>query len=175
MKQVLDFLNKAGVFYLATTESNRPEALPAGWRHPRVHHRRRRKGGCSDAQAIRQHHMHHWCGLEGEQPRVRPIGFVMEHEGKLAFCTANDKDMYRQLVANPKVEVCCYDGEGNTLRICGKAVFATTAETQQKALELMPALKTLYSAGDGVFEVYYLDEAKAVCSNVNGEKQELPL
>ncbi len=131
MQQVLDLLNKAGVYYLATAE--------------------------------------------GDQPRVRPIGFVMECGGKLAFCTGNKKAMCKQLAANPKVEICAYDGQGNMLRICGEAIFATSAETQQKALDVMPALKNLYSVGDGVFEIFYLDKAKAVCSNMSGETQELPL
>ncbi len=130
MKQVLDFLNKVGVYYLATTD--------------------------------------------GDQPRVRPIGFVMECGGKLAFCTGNNKSMCKQLMASPKMEICCYDGE-NTLRICGKAVFDTSEETQQKALEVMSTLKNAYSVGDGIFEIYYLDEAKAVCSNMSGKTQELPI
>lgn len=83
--------------------------------------------------------------------------------------------MCRQLAANPKVEIACYDGEGNTLRICGNAVFATSEETQKRALEVMPSLSGAYSVGDGVFEIYYLDEAKAVCSNMSGESQEIPL
>ena len=41
MKEVLNFLNKVGVYYLATEE--------------------------------------------GDQPRVRPLGFVMEWQGKLTF------------------------------------------------------------------------------------------
>ncbi len=131
MQQVLDFLNKAGVYYLATTE--------------------------------------------GDQPRVRPIGFVMECGGKLAFCTGNKKAMCKQLAWNPKVEICAYDGQGNTLRISGKAVFATSPETQQKALDTMPALANIYSVGDGVFEIFYLDGAKAVCSSMTGETKELPL
>ncbi len=131
MQQVLDFLSKAGVFYLATTD--------------------------------------------GDQPRVRPLGFVMECGGKLAFCTGNKKPMCKQMAANPKVEICAYDGAGNTLRICGKAVFATTEDTQRKALEVMPNLKNLYSVGDGVFEIFYIDEGKAICSSMSGKAQELPL
>ena len=131
MKEVLDFLNKVGVYYLATAEDG--------------------------------------------QPHVRPIGFVMDCCGKLTFQTCNQKAMCKQLAANPKVEIACYDGEGNTLRICGKAVFATSEETQQKALEVMPTLKNQYSVGDGLFEIYYLDEAKAICSNMNGDCQELEI
>lgn len=131
MQQVLDFLSKAGTFFLATTE--------------------------------------------GDQPHVRPIGFVMDCGGKLTFMTDNRKRMCAQLSANPKVEICCYDGQGNTLRICGKAVFATSNEAQQKALEVMPALAGGYAVGDGVFEIYYLDDAKAVCTSMSGETQELPV
>ncbi len=131
MNQVIDFLNKAGVFYLATTD--------------------------------------------GGQPRVRPMGFVMECEGKLAFCTGNKKAMYEQLKANPKIEICAYDGQGNTLRICGEAAFITTNETQQKALDTMPNLSGLYSVGDGNFEIFNLNNAKAVCSAMSGETRELPL
>ena len=128
MKEVLDFLNQAGVYYLAT--------------------------------------------VEGDQPRVRPIGFVMEYDGKLMFSTSNQKAMYRQLIANPKVEIACYDGAGKTLRISGKAVFATSDATQAQALELMPMLKNMYSVGDGLLEIYYLEEAKAICVDMSGNSQE---
>jgi len=108
---------------------------------------------------------------EGDQPHVRPMGFVMDHDGKLAFCTSNQKSMYKQLVANPKVEICCVDAKYNTLRICGKAVFCTTAETQRKALEIMPALANMYAVGDGKFEIFYLDNIQAVCQTMSGEKK----
>lgn len=131
MKEVLDFLKKAKVFYLAT--------------------------------------------VDGDQPHVRPVGFVMDCGGKLAFCTSNEKAMCKQMAANPKVEIAACDSDGNTLRICGKAVFATTPETQKKALEVMPSLGTMYAVGDGKFEIFYLDEAKAVCSTMSGEKKELSI
>lgn len=111
----------------------------------------------------------------GDQPHVRPLGFVMEYEEKLAFCTSNQKDMCKQLAANPKVEICCVDGNYNTLRICGKAVFCTSEETQRKALELMPYLSKLYSVGDGKFELFYLEDASAVCQSMSGEKKVLTI
>lgn len=110
-----------------------------------------------------------------DQPHVRAMGFVMDCKGKLAFCTSNQKDMYKQLVANPKVEICCVDAKYNTLRLCGKAVFCTTAETQRKALEVMPALANMYAVGDGKFEIFYLDNAQAVCQTMSGEKKILTI
>ncbi len=111
----------------------------------------------------------------GDQPHVRPMGFVMEYDGKLAFCTSNQKDMCKQLVANPNVEICCVAANYNTLRICGKAVFCTTEETQRKALEVMPALGKMYAVGDGKFEIFCLDNAQAVCQTMSGEKQILEI
>ncbi len=131
MKEVLEFLQKARVFYLATAENN--------------------------------------------VPHVRPMGFVMECGGKVAFMTDNTMALCKQLAANPQVEICAIDEKFNTLRICGTVKFATTPETQKKVLEVMPDLAKSYSAGDGKLEVFYLDEGKAVCSSMAGEKQELSL
>lgn len=131
MKEVLDFLTRNKVFYLATTA--------------------------------------------GERPHVRPMGFVMEYDGKLAFCTSNQKDMFKQLTTNPNMEICCVDANLDTLRICGKAVFCTTEATQQKALEVMPVLSNMYAVGDGKFEIFYLDNAQAVCQTMSGEKRVLAI
>ncbi|MGF6907285.1 pyridoxamine 5'-phosphate oxidase family protein [Fusobacterium sp. PH5-44] len=131
MDEILKFLNKAGIFYLATTHGN--------------------------------------------QPHVRPLGFVMEYDGKLMFCTSNNKNMYKQLVANPNAELSCVDSDNNTLRITGKVVFATSRDTQQKALETMPMLSKMYSVGDGKFEIFYFDHAKAICSTMTGQARELHL
>jgi uncharacterized pyridoxamine 5'-phosphate oxidase family protein len=129
MKEVLDFLTKASVFYLAT--------------------------------------------VDGDVPHVRPLGFAMEYGGKLTFCTSNQKEMYKQLKANPKAEISAVDSDMNTLRISGKAVFATSDESQRKALEAMPILGGMYAVGDNKFEIFYLDEAKAVWSSMKGETKEL--
>ncbi|SEP24687.1 pyridoxamine 5'-phosphate oxidase family protein [Propionispora vibrioides] len=106
-----------------------------------------------------------------DQPHVRPMGFVMEYDGKLTFCTSNQKDMYKQLVDNSKVEICCVGANYDTLRICGKAVLCTTEGTQRKALEVMPALGKMYAVGDGKFELFCLNEVQAVCQTMSGEKK----
>ena len=131
MNEILEFLRKAGVFYLATNDGN--------------------------------------------QPHVRPLGFVMEHEGKLAFCTSNEKSMYRQMAANPNVEICCINADYVTLRITGVVVFATSEETQRKVLEAMPSLSGLYAVGDGKFEIFLLREGQAVIAGMGGDKRVLDL
>jgi uncharacterized pyridoxamine 5'-phosphate oxidase family protein len=43
--------------------------------------------------------------IDGDQPRVRPMGFVMSHNGRLYMATSNTKDMYKQMSRNPKIEI----------------------------------------------------------------------
>ena len=40
----------------------------------------------------------------GDQPHVRPFSFAAEQDGKIWFCTATTKDVWDELVANPKFE-----------------------------------------------------------------------
>jgi uncharacterized pyridoxamine 5'-phosphate oxidase family protein len=112
--------------------------------------------------------------VDGNQPRVRPIGFYMEHGGKLCFCTSNQKDMFKQMKANPQVEFCALV-ERDIMRIAGKAVFVTSAESRQKALETMPALGAKYSVDDKIFEIFALEEATVTTLDASGAKKVRPL
>ncbi len=109
------------------------------------------------------------------QAHVRPLGFVMEYEGKLAFCTSNQKDMYKQMQNNPKVEISCVDEKYNTMRLTGKFISCTSEKSQQKALDIMPMLSNMYAVNDGKFEIFALDDAKAYCVDMSGNKKELSL
>jgi uncharacterized pyridoxamine 5'-phosphate oxidase family protein len=113
--------------------------------------------------------------VDGDQARVRPMGFVMNYEGKLSFCTNNKKDMYRQMKARPNIEICAASPEGKTLRVTGKAVFNPAREAKVKALEIRPNLKGMYSADDGVFEVFYFESGVATFSDMQGNKREVKL
>ena len=70
---------------------------------------------------------------DGGQPHVRPIGFVMEYNGGLAFYSDKRKNMYKQLMKNPKMEICALDEKFNTLRIKCEAEFITSEDSQKAA------------------------------------------
>jgi uncharacterized pyridoxamine 5'-phosphate oxidase family protein len=113
--------------------------------------------------------------VEGDKPRVRPFGFVMEYEGKLWFCTSNQKNVYKQLQANPYFEVCTAAPDGKWIRLRGKAVFNSTPEAKAKALEVMPELKNMYSVDDSIFEVFYVDEGEAFFCSMTDEPRTVKL
>ena len=104
---------------------------------------------------------------DADQPKVRPFGAVAMYEGRMYFCTSNQKDVFAQMKKNVNVEICC-SKNGEWLRLSGKTVFNSTAGAQAAMLEENPNLKRMYSVGDGIFEVFYIDDACAVIRSFAG-------
>ena len=111
--------------------------------------------------------------MDGDQPRVRPFGAVCEFEGKLYFITANTKNVYKQLVANPKVEISATKGQDSWIRLDGEAKFDDRREARVAMLEAVPVLKNMYNPDDGVMVVFYLDNVKATVCSFTEEPKEL--
>jgi len=106
--------------------------------------------------------------VEGDVPKVRPFGFVMNYQEKLYFCTSNQKNVYKQLKANPNFEVSTTSKEGDWLRLKGKAVFDINKQSKQAALDVAPFLSKLYSVDDPNFETFYIEKAEATFYNMKG-------
>lgn len=102
---------------------------------------------------------------EGDQPRVRPFGAVASFEGKLYICTNNTKPVFKQMQANPRVEICGATADGSWLRVTATAVRDERREAKAQMLAENPSLKNMYNLDDGIFEVLYLGDATAVFSS----------
>jgi uncharacterized pyridoxamine 5'-phosphate oxidase family protein len=113
--------------------------------------------------------------VDGDTPKVRPFGFVMEYDEKLCFCTNNQKNVYRQLQANPKFEISTTSKTGEWLRLKGKAVFITSRESKQAALDASPNLGRMYSVDDAIFEVFCIDGGEATFSDMKGASRTITL
>jgi pyridoxamine 5'-phosphate oxidase len=82
---------------------------------------------------------------EGDQPRVRALGFWFANETGFYFQTSSFKKFPHELEKNPKTEVCFYKHEGmigTMLRISGKVEFLTDQKLREKALNDRPFLKS---------------------------------
>lgn len=98
------------------------------------------------------------------QPHVRPFGSQMIYHGKLYFQTGLKKDVAKQLLKNPKIEISAMN-KGEWIRLTAEAIYDESIEAQQAILDTMPSLKKMYTAGDGNTAVFYLKNAKAqICS-----------
>ena len=53
------------------------------------------------------------------QPRVRPFGTVNIFDGRLYIQTGKKKDCAKQILANPKVEICGFT-KGKWIRVAGE-------------------------------------------------------
>ncbi|HWR45084.1 pyridoxamine 5'-phosphate oxidase family protein [Sporomusa sp.] len=113
--------------------------------------------------------------VDGDIPKVRPFGFVMNFEGKLHFGTSNQKNVYKQLKANPNFEVSTTSKTGEWLRLKGKAVFNTSKQTKQAALTTMPMLANMYSEDDSIFELFYIENGEATFHDMKGTSKTIRL
>lgn len=74
---------------------------------------------------------------DGDQPKGRPFGFHMLVDGKLYFACGTFKNVYKQLVANPKVEVLAIVGS-DFMRYDGMAKVVKDDALLAKVREIMP-------------------------------------
>ena len=58
---------------------------------------------------------------DGNEPRVRGMRLYQANNVGFFFNTCKDKSLHRQLMSNPSVELCFYDGACTQVRIRGKA------------------------------------------------------
>lgn len=107
---------------------------------------------------------------DGDQPRVRPFGTIDLFEDKLYIQTGKIKDVSKQILKNPKIEICAFDGE-KWLRIQAVAVEDDRVEARQHMLDGYPELQNMYSATDDNTQVFYLKDAMATFSSFTEEPE----
>ena len=108
--------------------------------------------------------------VEGDQPRVRPFGTAHVFEGKLYIQTGKVKDVSKQLMANPKAEICAFKN-GECIRIAGESIDEDRVEARQSMLDDYPSLQKMYSADDGNTQVFYFKNATATISSFTHEPE----
>ena len=107
--------------------------------------------------------------MDGDQPRVRPFGTVMIFEDKLYIQTGKSKNVSKQMMKNPRIEICAMSDDRSVLRLEAVAVEDNKTEAQEKMLDAYPQLKSRYSVDDGNNQVLYLKDATATFSSFGGE------
>lgn len=112
---------------------------------------------------------------DGDQPKCRPFSFKMVADGRIYFGAGTFKDVYRQLRANPRVEVCASDGKG-FLRYYGRVVFDGRPELFEQACAVAPYLSGMYSEKTGrTLALFYLTDATTEFRNLFAIKESLDM
>ena len=113
---------------------------------------------------LKQAGTYYLATVEGDQPRVRPFGTANIFEGKLYIQTGLVKPVAKQLLANPKAEICAFTG-GKWIRIAGKLILDERFEAQKSMLDAYPNLRGMYAENDGNTAVFYFQDATATIAS----------
>ncbi|MBP5693926.1 MAG: pyridoxamine 5'-phosphate oxidase family protein [Bacilli bacterium] len=101
---------------------------------------------------------------ENDQPRVRIFGTILLDNEKLYIQTGKRKDVAKQLFANPKAEICAFNGK-EWIRIACELVEKDDRNLRIAMLEKMPSLRAMYNEDDGNMVLFELRNAKATFSS----------
>lgn len=127
VEKVKEFLDKAKVFYLLTTDK--------------------------------------------DQPKGRPFGFHMLDGDKLYFGCGTFKNVFKQLSANPKVEILALNG-GEFLRYDGKVKIVKDDALLEKVRKAMPQIMSLYDKNGWEMGLFYLENGHAEIRGAMDVKEE---
>ncbi|MBI5602111.1 MAG: pyridoxamine 5'-phosphate oxidase family protein [Deltaproteobacteria bacterium] len=79
---------------------------------------------------------------ENNRPHVRAMGMIRADEQGIIFQTVDGKDLPKQLLQNPNIEVCFHNREKNIqIRVFGKAGLVDDLELKKEIAEKRPFLK----------------------------------
>lgn len=110
---------------------------------------------------LKETKVYYLATVEGDQPRVRPFGTANIFEGRLYILTGKVKNVSKQIMDNPKVEIYAFANDNNCMRVAGELVEDDRVEARQVMLDAEPSLQGMYRADDGNTQVFYLKDAKA--------------
>ena len=86
---------------------------------------------------------------DGDQPELRPIGIVEEYDGKLYMAIGRHKNVFKQILANPKVVIVAMKEGGSWVRVRAKAI-DSAQEIADRILEDNAGLKAIYNEETGL-------------------------
>lgn len=110
--------------------------------------------------------------VEGDQPRVRPFGTVNIFEGKLYIQTGHKKHVAQQIAANPKVEICAFNGK-EWIRVATTLVEDPRVEAKKAMLDAYPDLRGMYDENDDNTVVYFMTNADARIASFTAPEEDI--
>ena len=120
----------------------------------------------------------HLATVEGNKARVRPFGFIMKRNNRLYLSTNRTKNVYKQLVEHPDIEISNMGNDGTTwLRIRGRIEFDDSYEAKVQAFQESAKLRELYPKGanDETFTTFYFTNAQSTLYSFSEEPKNIPL
>lgn len=103
------------------------------------------------------------------EPHVRAFQYQFEQDGKLWFCTARSKDVFKQLEVNPAVEICAVNKDMTWVRITGKVSFEDSHAVKERILSEQPLIKGIYGTADNPdFTTFCIEHGGYIIADFSG-------
>lgn len=106
-----------------------------------------------------------------DQPKGRPFGFHIIDDGKLYFGCGTFKNVFKQLLANPKVEILAVNGN-EFLRYDGSVKIVKSNKLLEKVRKAMPQIMSLYDKNGWEMGLFYLENGHAEIRGMMDLKEE---
>ncbi len=81
---------------------------------------------------------------DGDQPRVRAMSIHVAEDGRILFATGKETNKYRQVMANPKAELCFVSAGWDQLRADGRLEVIEDQAERNRFWGMEPALKDYF-------------------------------
>ena len=108
---------------------------------------------------------------DGDQPKGRPFGFHMLDGDKLYFGCGTFKNVFKQLKANPRVEVLAVN-DGEFLRYDGTVKIINDEDLLSKVRNAMPQIMDMYDKNGWEMGLFYLENGHAEIRGMLDLKEE---
>lgn len=107
---------------------------------------------------------------DGDQPKGRPFGFHLLVDDKIYFGTGTFKNAFKQLEANPKVEILAVNGN-EFLRYDGEAKVVKDDDLLAKTREALPQIMAIYDKNGWEMGLFYLENGHAEIRGMLDQKE----
>ena len=105
-------------------------------------------------ELARKSYICHLATVDGKQPQVRAMSFVLKRNGEIWFSTFANSRKVKQLKKNPKAEVYFTDEKGMHCKIDGMCTISTEPADKKKQWKAQPDLAKFFDgASDPGFSV----------------------
>ena len=116
-------------------------------------------------------HIFYFLTTDGDQPRGRPFGLRILDGDRLYFGCGTFKNVFKQLCANPKVEVLALAG-GEFMRYDGIARVVKDPAVLDMVRKARPEIMEMYDKNGWEMGVFYLENAHAEIRDMMNLKEE---
>ncbi|MBR4671810.1 MAG: pyridoxamine 5'-phosphate oxidase family protein [Bacilli bacterium] len=106
--------------------------------------------------------------VDNNEPKVRPFGTAEIFDGHLYIQTGKNKDVFKQIEKNNKVELCGFK-DGKWIRVSGNLLVDDRIEAKKDMLDKNPQLRGMYDENDDNTAVLYFESGKAIISSFTEE------